>query len=104
MSSRHRRAIHFDSVCARTATKTKTAGRAAAFQRAVGAGAKPVLPVSDCFWDDGYGWVADPFGYIWALGTVKEVAHPRTGQPANDAAHDAHAERGRKDQLRVAVF
>src|SRR2546427_3020950 len=85
MSSRHRRAIHFDSVCARTATKTKTAGRAAAFQRAVGAGAKPVLPVSDCFWGDCYGWVADPFGYIWALGRSKrwltlEQVHQRMMQ------------------------
>ena len=48
----------------------------AAFQRALDAGAKPALPVSDCFWGDRYAWVTDPFGYIWALATVKEVLTP----------------------------
>ena len=48
----------------------------AAYRRAVEAGATPVLPVSDCFWGDRYGWVRDPFGHIWALATVLEELTP----------------------------
>jgi uncharacterized glyoxalase superfamily protein PhnB len=48
----------------------------AAYTRAVDAGATPVLPLSDCFWGDRYGWVADPFGHLWALATVKEELTP----------------------------
>ena len=43
-----------------------------AYRRAVDAGATPVLPVSDCFWGDRYGWVRDPYGHIWALATAIE--------------------------------
>jgi PhnB protein len=42
-----------------------------AFQRAVDAGGKVTMPVSDMFWGDRYGQVADPFGYIWGLSTRK---------------------------------
>ncbi len=48
----------------------------AAYRRAVDEGATPVLPVSDCFWGDRYGWVRDPFGHIWALATVIEELTP----------------------------
>lgn len=48
----------------------------AAYQKAVDAGATPVLPVSDCFWGDRYGWVRDPYGHIWALATVLEELTP----------------------------
>jgi uncharacterized glyoxalase superfamily protein PhnB len=41
----------------------------AAFQRAVDAGAKPVMPMTDMFWGDRYGQVMDPFGYRWAIAT-----------------------------------
>jgi PhnB protein len=44
----------------------------ATYQKALEAGATPVLPVSDCFWGDRYGWVRDPYGHIWALATVLE--------------------------------
>ena len=44
----------------------------AAYTRAIDAGATPVLPVSDCFWGDRYGWVRDPYGHLWALATVVE--------------------------------
>lgn len=44
-----------------------------AYKQAVDAGATPLLPVSDCFWGDRYGWVRDPFGHIWALATAVEV-------------------------------
>ena len=44
-----------------------------AFDRAVEGGAVPVLPPTDMFWGDRYGWVSDPFGHVWALSQVKEV-------------------------------
>lgn len=44
----------------------------AAFARAVKAGAKPVMPVSDMFWGDRYGALVDPFGHRWSLATHKE--------------------------------
>lgn len=48
----------------------------AAFDRAVEAGAKVRMPVSDMFWGDRYGRVADPFGYEWGLATHKEDPTP----------------------------
>ncbi len=40
-----------------------------AFQRAVDAGGKPQMPVSDMFWGDRFGSFVDPFGYSWGLST-----------------------------------
>jgi PhnB protein len=45
------------------------ADAAAAFDRAVKAGCKVVMPVSDAFWGDRYGVVEDPFGHQWAVAT-----------------------------------
>ena len=42
------------------------------YQRAVDAGATPTCPIAETFWGDRYGWVTDPFGYIWAFAEVKE--------------------------------
>ncbi len=47
-----------------------------AFGRAVDHGAVPVLPPTDMFWGDRYGWVRDPFGHVWALCCVQEVLTP----------------------------
>lgn len=47
-----------------------------AYQQAVDAGATPVLPLSNCFWGDRYGWVRDPYGHLWALATVLEELAP----------------------------
>lgn len=38
-----------------------------AVERAVSAGAEPVLPVADQFWGARYGKVRDPFGHVWAF-------------------------------------
>jgi PhnB protein len=47
----------------------------AAFARAIEAGATELAPVSDMFWGDRYGSLADPFGHQWSLGqTVREVS------------------------------
>lgn len=41
----------------------------AAWDRAIGAGATPVMPLDDAFWGDRYGQVADPFGHRWSIAT-----------------------------------
>ncbi|MCL5966171.1 MAG: VOC family protein [Deltaproteobacteria bacterium] len=41
----------------------------AAVDRAVAAGAQVRMPVTDMFWGDRFGKVADPFGYEWGLAT-----------------------------------
>lgn len=41
----------------------------AAFQRALDAGAKTKMPVTDMFWGDRYGVLTDPFGHEWSLAT-----------------------------------
>src|SRR5919109_564510 len=46
------------------------------YQRAVDAGGKPMMPVGDAFYGDRTGWVADPFGHVWAISTVKEELTP----------------------------
>lgn len=46
----------------------------AAVNRAVKAGAKVTMPVSDMFWGDRYGKVCDPFGHEWSVAThVKDL-------------------------------
>jgi uncharacterized glyoxalase superfamily protein PhnB len=39
----------------------------AAFDKAVAAGAKVVMPIADMFWGDRYGIVEDPFGNKWSI-------------------------------------
>ena len=47
----------------------------ALFNRAVAAGATPVMPPEDMFWGDRFAQVEDPYGHIWALGThIKDVS------------------------------
>ena len=48
----------------------------AAFQRAVAAGAKVVMPVTDMFWGDRFGAVDDPSGHRWGLATHVEDPTP----------------------------
>jgi len=46
----------------------------AMFAQAVAAGAKPLMPVSEMFWGDRFGKVADPFGQQWTIAThVKDM-------------------------------
>ncbi|HTU42309.1 MAG TPA: VOC family protein [Candidatus Aquilonibacter sp.] len=42
-----------------------------AFNRAVKAGAAVEMPVTDMFWGDRYGKLADPFGHKWSIATHK---------------------------------
>ncbi|MBA3602063.1 MAG: VOC family protein [Parachlamydiaceae bacterium] len=39
----------------------------ATFDRAVAAGAKVMMPMTNMFWGDRYGQLEDPFGHAWAL-------------------------------------
>jgi uncharacterized glyoxalase superfamily protein PhnB len=39
----------------------------AAWKRAVDAGAKPIMPLTDQFWGDRGGCIEDPFGHHWWL-------------------------------------
>jgi PhnB protein len=43
------------------------------FAHAVELGAVPLLPPTDMFFGDRYGWVGDPWGHVWALATAKET-------------------------------
>jgi uncharacterized glyoxalase superfamily protein PhnB len=48
----------------------------ASFARAVGAGARPQMPVTEMFWGARYGVVQDPFGHSWSIATqVKSLSH-----------------------------
>ena len=38
------------------------------WNRALAAGAVPVIPLADQFWGDRYGQVKDPFGHCWSIG------------------------------------
>lgn len=48
----------------------------ATFNHAVDQGATPVLPPTDMFWGDRYGWVQDPFAHVWAFAQIKEILTP----------------------------
>lgn len=48
----------------------------AVFERAVAAGAKPVMPLQDCFWGDRFGILLDPFGHQWSIATRIEDLTP----------------------------
>ena len=55
------------------------------FDRAVGAGAKVMVPFADQFWGDRGGAVTDPAGYTWWIATRKEdVTGPELEQRAAD--------------------
>ena len=43
------------------------------FDRAVKAGGKVVMPVTDMFWGDRMGQLKDPFGHLWSVATQKEL-------------------------------
>jgi len=46
-----------------------------AFQKAIDAGATPVMPVTDMFYGDRVGQIMDPFGYKWMITThIEDVS------------------------------
>lgn len=46
------------------------------FKKAVDAGAKVKMPVTDMFWGDRFGKIVDPFGHHWGIATHKEDVSP----------------------------
>jgi uncharacterized glyoxalase superfamily protein PhnB len=48
----------------------------AAFARAVDAGAKVAMPLTDMFWGDRFGKVVDPFGHHWSIAEHLEDLTP----------------------------
>jgi PhnB protein len=58
----------------------------AAWQQAVDAGAKPIMPLADMFWGDRYGQVEDPFGHRWSIATHKHDMTPEQMQEAMQQA------------------
>jgi PhnB protein len=57
----------------------------AAVQRALTAGAKAVMPVTDMFWGDRICGVEDPYGQKWTLATHTENVPPREMQKRSHA-------------------
>jgi uncharacterized glyoxalase superfamily protein PhnB len=58
----------------------------AVFQKAVAAGAKVTMPVTDMFWGDRYGKVTDPFGHEWSIATHMQDLTPEEITKAGKAA------------------
>lgn len=58
----------------------------AAFDRAVKAGARVEIPVSDQFWGDRYGRLKDPFGHKWSIAThTKDMSADEMKRNMEDA-------------------
>ena len=47
-----------------------------AWDQAIAAGAKPVMPLADMFWGDRYGQLEDPFGHRWSIATHQRDVTP----------------------------
>ena len=58
----------------------------AVFRRAVEAGARVTMPLTDMFWGDRFGKVADPFGHEWGMATHQEDVSPEEIQKRAAAA------------------
>ncbi len=56
------------------------------FKRAVDAGAKVMMPMTDMFFGSREGRVVDPFGSTWTIATRKEVVSPAEMQRRLDAS------------------
>jgi uncharacterized glyoxalase superfamily protein PhnB len=64
----------------------------ALFAQALAAGATVKMALSDAFWGDRYGQVADPFGHIWAIATHQRDPTPAEMQKAvSEMFAQAHA-------------
>ena len=58
----------------------------ALFERAVAAGASVIMPMTNMFFGSREGRVADPFGNIWTIATLKEQVSPAEMQRRMAAA------------------
>ena len=62
-----------------------------AWKRAVDAGAKVIMPLTDQFWGDRGGCLEDPFGHNWWLCQHIKDMSPGEMQQAADAFYSQHA-------------
>ena len=56
------------------------------FNKAVSAGAKPLMPLMDAFWGDRFGSIQDPFGHVWGIATHKKDMTPDEIKKAGEEA------------------
>jgi hypothetical protein len=56
----------------------------ALFQRAVQAGAKVIMPMTDMFFGSREGRVSDPFGNVWTIATLEEEVPPKRDAATNE--------------------
>jgi PhnB protein len=66
-----------------------------AFQRAVDAGGKVKMPVTDMFWGDRYGQFVDPFGHAWGISTHTQDLSP---QEMEEGAKKFYAQMAQQQQ------
>jgi PhnB protein len=70
----------------------------AVFDRAVRAGATVIMPLTDQFWGDRWGLVADPFGHLWSVAThiadpsAEEIKKASEEQFKHSGKSSAHGE------------
>lgn len=57
----------------------------ALFRQAVEAGAKVIMPMTDMFFGSREGRIADPFGNVWTIATLREEVSPQEMQRRMDA-------------------
>lgn len=68
-----------------------------AFEKATAAGAEVKMPLSNMFWGDRYGQVADPFGHMWSLAQhVEDVAPEEMQKRSVEACKQFAATAGKK--------
>jgi len=60
-------------------------------ERAVAAGAKVTMPVTDMFWGDRFGALEDPFGHHWSVATHQRDVRPEEMQQAMQSLPPAEA-------------
>ena len=61
-------------------------------ERAVKAGAKVTMPVSEQFWGDRYGKIEDPFGHHWSVAThVRDVSREEMAEAMRKMSEKAPA-------------
>ena len=54
-----------------------------AFQRAIDAGGKALMAVTDMFWGDRFGSLIDPYGHTWGLSTrTRDLTEQETDEGA----------------------
>ena len=61
------------------------------FARAVAAGAKPLMPVTEMFWGARYGVFVDPYGHSWSVATQVQDLSPEEIQVKAAKACAEHA-------------